>query len=183
MTAAFSSSAFSSLTTFFSLTTNFARGNEGQEGGRRMLRGGPTNILLLSVIPEFVDKHVELELVLFKLENLRLEVINEARDEHTFNMRPINLVVALNSVGELFEGKARAGHGQTEELRGESSGKLRIAALEVVGELVPSLANVAEGKLFCDVAVGSSGGYVQNLPKNETTTDDWIGWIILALIL
>ena len=75
---------FSSLTT---LTTNFTRENEGQERGRRMLRGGPTNILLLSVISELVDKLVELELLLFKLENLRLEVINETRDEHTFNMR------------------------------------------------------------------------------------------------
>ena len=155
-----------------------------------MLRGGPTNILLLSVIPEFVDKLVELKLLLFKLENLRLEVINEARDEHTFNMRPINLgahvnqliVVVLNSVGELFEGKASAGHGQTEELRGESSGKLWIAALEVAGERGPSLANVAEGKIFRDVAEVCSAGDFQNLPKNETTTDDWIGWIILALI-
>ena len=59
-----------------------------------MLRGGPTNVLLLSVIPdsEFVDMLVELELLLFKLENLLLEVINETRDEHTFNMRPINLL-------------------------------------------------------------------------------------------
>ena len=42
--------------------------------------------------PDFCNhKLVELKLLLFKLENLRLEVINEARDERTFNMRPINL--------------------------------------------------------------------------------------------
>ena len=67
--------------TFSSLTTNFTRGNEGQERGRGMLRGGPTNILLRSEIPEFVDKLVELKLLPFKLENLALEVINETRDE------------------------------------------------------------------------------------------------------
>ena len=93
------------------------------------------------------------------------------------------IVVALNPVRELFEGKASADHGQIEELRGETSGKLRVAALEVAGDLLPSLASVAQGKLLREVVEVSSGGQVQNLPKNETMTDDWIGWIILALIL
>ena len=109
----------------------------------------------------------------------------QSRGRSRRNRRYVNqlIVVALNSVGELFEGKASAGHGQTEELRGEISGKLRVATLEVVGYLVPSLASVAQGKHFREVNVFSFGGQVQNLPKNETMTDDWIGWIILALIL
>ena len=84
------------------------------------------------------------------------------------------IVVALNPVGELFEGKASASHGKIEELRDETSGN---------GDLLPSLASVAQGKLLREVVEVSSGGQVQNLPKNETMTDDWIGWIILALIL
>ena len=97
---------------------------------------------------------------------------------HVFDL----LVVSHHPIGKLLQAKTRADHGKLVETGGQVADELGVSALEVVADLFPTSATVAEGQMPCEVPEVRLSGEENHLPKKSALLVEFRLWIFFALI-